>query len=166
MTKTKSGFLKAGSIIAIVMAAIIAMFGLTFIAGRTMVDRDMVVEAVFEMKIEDVEVINNADGSISYKNPTTGARLESREVDDLIKVTKMILVTIGVYSIAMAIASLIIGVFNLVATSQEKAKTGFIITQLVLSIFTANILTFAFMIAALCLKDKKVEENVVESTVA
>ena len=130
MTRTKSGFLKAGSIIAIVMAALLAMFGLISFASEKMVDRTLVVESVFEMKFDEVDVIENADGSITYKNPTTGERIESADVDDLVEVVKMVMATIGVFTISLAIASLVIAVLNLVSTGQQKQKQGLLLHNL------------------------------------
>ena len=166
MTKTKSGFLKAGSIIAIVAAAFIAMLGLTSIASQKLVSRELVAASAFEISIDDLEIIDNADGSVIYKNPANGQKLESEEVDLIVDLTKKVLVAVGVYSIAMSIASFVIAVLNLVKVNQEKSKTGLIVTQLVLSIFTANVLTFAFMIVALCLKDNNNNEESVEPVAA
>ncbi len=165
MTRTKKGFLKAGAIIGIVAAALIGILGMICFAGQTIVDRDFVVQTTFNCKENEYTTIENFDGSFTYKYVNENGittELSSKDVDTIVSMAKSLLTTTGVYGVAMAIASVVFSILVLINACTEKCKNGYIITLLVLSLLTCNVLTAAFMIVALCLKDKqKQQEDVV-----
>lgn len=161
MTKTKSGFLKAGSIIGVVMSALCAVFGLICFVGQKIVTRDFVVQVVFDCAENEYTSIENFDGSITYKLYKDGVCVKettSEEVDAVASLTKATMTTMGVFSCCFAVAELVLSIFVLIATSNEKIKNSLIVSELVISLLAGNLLTFAFMIVALCLKNKPVEE--------
>ena len=157
MTKTKSGFLKAGSILGIVFAALTAMLGLVFFVGQSIVTRDFVVPIVLECNPGEYETINNFDGSVTYKIVKDGnveKVTTSEDVDAIIKLTKTTLATMGTLTLGISLATAALSIVVLNNTAAEKSKNGPIIALLVLSLLDCNLITFAFMIVALSMKDK------------
>ena len=165
MTKTKSGFLKAGSIIAIVMSVLLVLTGFIFIKSSSLVTTDMVMYVAYGVENGQYRTITVTDGIRLYEfYDANGSRqiVQADAVDDVTTLAKSILKTAGIVSIVLETATLAIAICTLCATNKGQAKTGLIITQLVLALFSANLVTFAFMIVALCLKNKKVEQPEVE----
>lgn len=162
MSKTKRGFLKAGAIIGIVAAALIAVFGLICFMGQSIVTREFVVQATFKCKENEYTTIENFDGSFTYKFVNENGIVEeltSADADTVASLAKAVLTTMGVYCIAMSIASVVISVFVLLNASNDKCKIGYVIALLVLSLLTCNFITAAFMIVALCLKNNKSKDE-------
>ena len=160
MTKTKSGFLKAGAILGIIWAGFFAIFGMTLFTIQGELSHKYIIEDIMEYKKTEYDTINNFDGSITYKLTKDGETrtIESEKLDEIIELSKKVLTVGGIYVLAFSVASLALSILVLVNSEKEKANKGLIISLLCVSVFSANILTLAFMIVALCLKDKKVEE--------
>lgn len=160
MTKTKSGFLKAGAILGIIWAGFFAIFGMTLFTIQGELSHKYIIEDIMEYSKTEYDAIENFDGSITYKLTKDGEvkEIKGEQLDDIIELSKKVLTIGGVYVLAFSVASLALSILVLVNSEKEKANKGLIISLLCVSVFSANILTLAFMIVALRLKDKKVEE--------
>lgn len=156
MTKAKSGFLKAGAIFGIIWAGFFAIFGMTLFTIQGELSHKYIIEDIMEYKKTEYDTINNFDGSITYKLTKDGEvkEIKGDQLDDIIELSKKVLTVGGIYVLAFSVASLALSILVLVNSEKEKANKGLIISLLCVSVFSANILTLAFMIVALCLKDK------------
>ena len=135
MNKTRKAFLLAGSIVSFVEAGVLILVGLIVFGMSSMIT----VEMVYELLAMD---------------PTMGELTEA-QVQAMVQLVKLLYTGIAIYVLALSIATIPVAVKVLKNT--ENNKKGAIIALLVLSIFTANIVTFAFMIVGLCLKNNPVE---------
>lgn len=163
MTKTKKGFLKAGAILGIIIAALVGVWGMICFAGQSIVTRDLVVQTYLECEKNEYTPIENFDGSITYKVVKDGQikEISSADADALVSMTKAIITAMGIYSVALAIASVVISILVLINACTDKCKYGYVITLLILSLLSFNLITAAFMIVVLCLKNKQKQEPVV-----
>lgn len=164
MNQTKKNFLKAGSIIAIVSAVFMLFTGISFVSSVGVVNEELILNTItYET---DYQKFENADGSyyIEYfedEDDLRPQRLEQKDIQDIVKIAKVALIVISVVIFAVSIVQFIFGVKILMNLKKEIGKKSHIITLLVFSILTDTILTTAFMIVALCIKDKKVTlENI------
>lgn len=164
MNQTKKNFLKAGSIIAIVSAVFMLFTGISFVSSVGVVNEELILNTItYET---DYQKLENADGSyyIEYfedEDDLRPQRLEQKDIQDIVKIAKVALIVISVVIFAVSIVQFIFGVKILKNLKKEIGKKSHIITLLVFSILTDTILTTAFMIVALCIKDKKVTlENI------
>lgn len=138
MNKTRKSFMVAGAIISFVLAGILIISSLCIIGIYGSITADMLRE-------------------ILALDPTL-TNMAEEEIIALVGIVKVIAIMMGIYILALSIATIPVGVRVIKNTANNNK--GAIIALLVLSIFTANILTFAFMIVALCLKNKPVVETV------
>lgn len=135
MNKTRKSFLLAGSIVSFVEVGVLILVAFILFGVSSMVTTEMVNE-------------------ILATDPTIG-ELTEEQVQAMVELLKFMYNAIAIYVLALSIATIPVAVK--VLKNAENNKKGAIIALLVLSIFTANIVTFAFMIVALCLKNKPVE---------
>lgn len=135
MNKTRKSFLLAGSIVSFVEAGVLILVGLIVFGMSSMITVEMVNELL-------------------AMDPTMGELTEA-QVQAIVQLVKLLYTGIAIYVLALSIATIPVAVKVLKNT--ENNKKGAIIALLVLSIFTANIVTFAFMIVGLCLKNNPVE---------
>lgn len=138
MNKTRKSFMVAGAIISFVLAGILIISSLCIIGIYGSITADMLRE-------------------ILALDPTL-TNMAEEEIIALVGIVKAIAIMMGIYILALSIATIPVGVRVIKNTANNNK--GAIIALLVLSIFTANILTFAFMIVALCLKNKPAVETV------
>lgn len=167
MTSTKKGFLKAGAIISIVTAVLSALMSFVFISAATMINEQFILET-YETEIgytyhEDI------DGSyyIEYyedEDDLLPQTVTEEDIELIATASKTILIVMTVFVLGLSIAEFIFAILILNKLSKNESRKGQIITLLVLSAISGTIVTTAFMIVALCLKDKpKVTlENVTE----
>lgn len=135
MNKTRKAFLLAGSIVSFVEAGVLILVGLIVFGMSSMITVEMVNELL-------------------AMDPTMGELTEA-QVQAMVQLVKLLYTGIAIYVLALSIATIPVAVK--VIKNTENNKKGAIIALLVLSIFTANIVTFAFMIVGLCLKNNPVE---------
>lgn len=160
MTTTKKGFLKAGSIISIIAAVLSALMSFIFISAATMIDEKFIIET-YENEA-GYAYFEDADGSyyIEYYEDEDDVILgvKQKVTDDEIQLiataSKTILIVLTVFVLGLSIAEFIIAILILNKLSKNESKKGLIIALLVLSIISGTMITSAFMIVALCLKDK------------
>ena len=158
MTSTKKGFLRAGGILALIASIFMALMGLIFVGAAAVVSEDFIIE-MYETEVGFTK-IEEADGGyyIEYFEDDDDLRptiVKDDEIQLIAKVSKTILAVMAVFIVGLAIAQFIFAILILSKLSKDKSSKKQIITLLVLSILTCTMLTAAFMIVALCLKDKK-----------
>lgn len=135
MNKTRKTFMLTGAILSIVEAGVLILVGLILFGASNMVTTGMVSEII-------------------ASDPTIGEVAEE-ELQAMVQLIQMMFNVMAFYVVALAIATIPVAIKVMKNTGNNNK--GAIIALLVLSIFTANNITFAFMIVALCLKNKPVE---------
>ena len=142
-TSTRKLIINIGSIISIIYAVIIVMAGIFLLFCSSFVTYDLIVEILTE------------DGSIVQMTET--------EINALVSITKGVFVFGGIYAMVIGVLQLVFAILLNSRNSNTRPNTGFIITLLILSLFTGNLLTTGVMIAALCIKvEKNMDEVFVE----
>ncbi len=128
MNNTKKMFMMAGAIISIVYFVVLIYLGFLFFVSSSMMTLDYVRQVV--------------DAS-SY---------DEEMLQAVLSIAKTLLNMMAIYVLVIAIVSLVFSIKVLKQSSARQNKKANIITLLVFSILSANIITAAFMIVALCLK--------------
>lgn len=141
MTNTKKSFMSAGAILGIVTASFMILASIVCFYATTFVDVQFIIETLEEE-------------AVGYK---------TEEIKFLVDTTKTVLVVMGVFILGLAIAMLSLSIMVQTQTKKLTTKKGSIIALLVICCIAGNILTAAFMIVVLCLKDKTAEQLVEEN---
>lgn len=158
MTATKRGFLRAGGVLALVASVFLALMGFVLVGATATIDEDFIIDTY---KTEDgFAYVEEAEGGyhIEYfedDDDLLPTIVKDDEIQLIAKLSKVVLAVMSVFIIGLAVAQFIFAILILSKLSKEKSSKKQIITLLVLSILTGSMLTAAFMIVALCLKDKK-----------
>lgn len=157
MNKSAKGFLSAASILTIVSSVLAVLLAfLLFLAGS------MCTESVIKDSYKDsgeYVYYEEADGSyyfveIDEDTMTEELRIPESEIEMIAKISSAVLYITGVLNLIVPIAKLVLAIKILVNNNREKFGSASTIALLVLSIITINILESAFLIVALCLKNK------------
>ena len=160
MTSTKRGFLKAGAIIGIVASVLMSLFSLIFIPVSNYFTEDMMLESY---KVEEnYNYVETPDGSyyVEYTFNGETIRVTEAEIQMLTKIVKGVFIAITIIVIIQSIPVFVLSIIMLNKLKKNSVSKGLIIALLVLSIISSNVLIMAFMIVALCLKDKpQIEPN-------
>lgn len=161
MTSTKKGFLKAGSILSIIASVSMALTGMVFLGISSLINEKFILKtyetetgyAYFEDTDGDyyIEYYEDEDDIVLGEK----VRVTEDEIELIVEVSKAISLMLAVFILGLAISQFVISILILNKMSKDKSSKGLIIALLVLSIITGSMLTAAFMIVALCLKDKK-----------
>lgn len=155
MSKTKKGFLIAGAIITLLSCVVMLLSSKIFDMAKDFINEDFIIKSYEE---EGYQKITNPDGSyvlqledeITYEK----TNVTEDEVQLIIKGSYVVIDTVKFSLLAFSVISGILAVCILVQTSKEKSKKGTIVALLVISALTFNYITMAFMIVALCIKNK------------
>lgn len=139
MNGTKKGFMLAGGILAIIAASSFIILALILLAGRSMVDVDFVTQIINETNLN---------------NPNQIALTEAN-INMVMRLTRSMMMIGSLVLIAFAVLNLVFGIKVLKLASAKSNKNASVITLLVVSILSCNMLTAAFMIVSLCLKFKE-----------
>jgi len=166
MNPTKRSFLKAGAILAIISAVFMVFTGISIFTLSSSVNEKFILE-MYEMEYQYVKV-PELDGGyhIEYFEDEDDLRPTIVQDDEILltaKIAKGAIIAMSVITIGIAIVQYIFGSKILKDVKKNIASKKHIITLLVFSILSNSTLTMAFMIVALCIKDKKVTlENINE----
>lgn len=157
MTSTKKGFLKAGSIIAIISAVLTALFSFIFIGVASIIDEELILES-YETEI-GYAYYEETDGGyyIEYYEDEDDLHVtvvKDEDIKQVVKFTKIVLFGMSIFVLSLSIAQFVMAILILSKMSKDKSSKGQIIALLVLSAISGTIVTAAFMIVALCLKDR------------
>ncbi len=158
MNKTKKGFMTAGSIISLISVFIMILTGFILIAVGSVINEQQMCNVYdADSSYERVEEVGG-DYYYIYTDPVDGQQyiITSTDIQATVNITKTIINSMAIYFLALSIAILVFAILVLKHAISESNKKFAIITLLVLSVFTSNLITMAFMIVALCLKDKQV----------
>jgi len=156
MNTTKKSFLKAGAIVAIVMACFTLFSGISIALSFNLINEKTIIDTItYEL---DADYYEDAEGNyyIEYfedEDDIRPERIEQEDIKTYTKLAKVFVVVASIVVIGVAIAQYIFGVKILKNLKKNISKKGHIITLLVLSILTNTMVTMAFMIVALCIKD-------------
>ncbi len=156
MSTTKRSFMLSGSIIGIVLSVVWIAFGSILIILAPYLTTDNFVK-IYESDTVNYEKHLDDAGEIDYfieKGTDPEVKVYVKDLDSLSKVLRTSLKVFGGLIVGVQVATLVFSILVIGASVRGSSKIGSIITLLILSIFSFNILTFAFMIVCLCLKDK------------
>ena len=140
MNGTKKAFLLAGSILGIVEAASLIMMALSLFSMLGTID------------VETVRLILEEEAIL----------FTDIELAQIAELSNTIIVVMSAYILGISVSMLVLSIVVLNQRNKGVSKKGCIIALLVISILSANIITAAFMIVALCFKDKTAAEIVEE----
>lgn len=159
MTETKKNFIKTGSILAVIASIFIALFGFVMIPVACLIDEDFVI-ATYKSE-PGYAYHEELDGGyyIEYTDVEDGIVQVYKVTDEDIKlvatVGRVMSILIATFCIGLGVAEFVLAVLIMNKLAKNKQNKGLIIAMLVISGLTGSVVTFAFMIVALCLKDKK-----------
>ena len=171
MNKTRRAFLNAGSIIAIVLAVVSTLLGIISIVVAPFVSTENLCD-IYEKDVENYKTYyvndNKQEGidhfvELNDRGEETSVIIYVKDLKNLAEITQTFLKSVGWGVIILEVASFITAIFVLKDASKPTNRIASIITLLVLSLFTGNMVTFAFMIVGLCLKNKIPVELEVEN---
>ena len=166
MNSTKRSFLKAGAILAIISAVFMVLTGVSMFSIANSINEEFVLE-MYKMEYQYTKV-TELDGGyhIEFFEDEDDLRPTIVEDDEIImtaKIAKGAVIALSVIIVGIAVVQYIFGNKILRNVKKNIASKKQIITLLVFSILSNSTLTMAFMIVALCIKDKKVTlENINE----
>lgn len=140
MTKTKKGFLYAGTILAIIQAAFILILGLILAGAPQIVNLQFMKDVI-------------AEAEINYE-------FTDEQLLELIPTIKTALVVASVAVLGIGTAILVVAIRLLHSTRLDVYSKKLNITLLVLAAIVGDILTLGLMIVALCIRTKpKTQSN-------
>lgn len=154
MNSTKKGFIKAGTILSIVMSAFLIITGFVMFGISSLITEQNLYE-VYESQA-GYTITNNPDGSYEITYTDENGILQTitqSELQTVAKVAKSVVNVCAVVILAGAIASMTVSILLLSKVNKGKSQTGLIIANLVLDILFVGWISAAFMIVSLCLKD-------------
>lgn len=154
MNSTKKGFIKAGTILSIVVSAILIITGFVMFGISSLITEQSLYE-VYESQA-GYTITNNPDGSyeITYIDEYGVTQtITQSELQTVAKIAKTAVNISAVVILAGSIASMTVSILLLSKVNKGKSQTGLIIANLVLDILFVGWISAAFMIVALCLKD-------------
>ena len=166
MNSTKRSFLKAGAILAIISAVFMVFTGVSMFSIANSINEEFVLE-MYKMEYQYTKV-TELDGGyhIEFFEDEDDLRPTIVQDDEIImtaKIAKGAVIALSVIIVGIAVVQYIFGNKILKNIKKNIASKKQIITLLVFSILSNSTLTMAFMIVALCIKDKKVTlENINE----
>ncbi len=172
MNKTRRAFLNAGSIIAIIMACVFTLIGIVCIVVSPFVSTDNLCD-LYENDSENYKTYYvNGDKSegvdyfveLDQNGQETKTVIYVKDLDKLATLTRTFLKATGWSTIVLEVASFITAIFVIKDAKKLTNPIASIITLLVLSLLTGNMLTFAFMIVGLCMKNKLPPELTAEAS--
>lgn len=154
MTSTKRKFLKAGAILGIICSIFAVIAGVGSILIREFVTEENVVNLL--KTDQDMHYVENEDKSyyFAYTNEDgVEEKLTEEEIELAINVVISGTSKFGIFTIGIGIATFVLSIVLINKTNKNKSSKGATIALLVLSAIQGNMITFAFMIVALCLRD-------------
>lgn len=166
MSNVKKGFLKAGSIIGVIASTFLIIFGIVFFSATSLISEQDIVDSYSSEPGYNYYPETDGSYTIEYLEDGEVYTITSEEIKMMTNVVKAVLIVLGFCCLGYAVALLVMSILVLKNANRDLAKKGQIITLLVLSALMGSVLPMAFMIVALCIKDKKPTlENINEFTI-
>ena len=160
MSNIKKGFLNAGSIIAIIFGAFLVLSGIIACYASKIANEKFVVEMFKEDSsytyfADDLTTDEVGDYYFIYTDENgMQSKLTASDIITVVELTKSILIGMGIFILLLALANIWLAIVILRRTSKNRKCTGLTISLMITSLIVCNFLTMAFMIVALCLRDK------------
>ncbi len=171
MSSTKRAFLKAGAIISIVLAGICILEGILLGTLSSMVTEKSIKEGyendttTFTLVTDkEDETLEPGDYYFTYTVNDKEIKITRGEIVAIANVAKTVLNVFAWITILLSVANIIVAVLVIKDAKRNSNRKASIITLLVLSVLSGNLLTMAFMIVGLCLKNKPENEIIIETT--
>ncbi len=168
MTSTKKAFLNAGAIVAIILAGICILGGIIVCASSNLVTEKAIKDVcmldskyTLFTQTED-PTLEEGDYYFTYTSDGKDYKLTKGEIETMAKTTSAVMDVIAWFTIAISVANIVISAFIMRDSAHNKDRKAFIITLLVLSVLMGNLISMAFMIVGLCMKNKP--EVLIETT--
>ncbi len=140
--KTKKALIISGAIVGIIWAVFMLIIGMFMFMCAGYVTYDFVVEILTQ------------EGTLS--------QFTTEEINLLVNSTKGLFNMAGSYLVLMNLITLAFSIVVNVNVNKSNYKNGFIITLLVFSILTFNLVTTVLLIVAMCLKSKVNIDEIVQ----
>ena len=154
MTKTRKGFLKAGAIIGIISAILGMLFSfLMFAVGKSITEEKVVEWLKTSEEFTYVEE-NNSYYFIGTDENGTTVTLDEEATELTTKVIKYALMISAGIDFAVSIPFLILSIKLLSKTNKGVYSKRLTVSTLVLSAIFGELIVLAFMIIAMCSKNK------------
>lgn len=162
MNKTKKGFLTASAILNIISASLCIIFSLILLFMVPGINEQFIVAILKEDP--DYTYIKHADGGYVFTFIEEGVTYEITDeiLTTMMKTVKSMLIVASLFVLGISIALTILSVKLLKLTKKEQDKKGIIIANLVLTILCGNVVAMGLLIASLCIKNKKSDDNINE----
>lgn len=156
MTKTRKGFLKAGAIIGIISAILVILSSFIIFSFGTKITEDKTVEL---LKLSDeLQYVEEGDGSYYFVETDEEGNtliIDQETVKITSKVLKFIVIGFATIELALSVSFLILSIKLLSKTQKGIYSKGLTISTLVISALVGELIVLAFIIIALCSKNKK-----------
>ena len=154
MTKTRKGFLKAGAIIGIISAILGMLFSfLMFAVGKSITEEKVVEWLKTSEEFTYVEE-NNSYYFIGTDENGITVTLDEEATELTTKVIKYALIISAGIDFAVSIPFLILSIKLLSKTNKGVYSKRLTVSTLVLSAIFGELIVLAFMIIAMCSKNK------------
>ena len=140
--KTKKALVISGAIVGIIFSVFMLLVGMFMFMCAGYVTYDLVVEILTQ------------EGVLSEHT--------TEDINLIVNVTKSLFNTTGAYLVFMNLITLAFSIVVNVTMNKSNYKNGFIITLLVFSILTFNLITAVLLIVALCIRSKVNIDEIVQ----
>ena len=140
--KTKKALVISGAIVGIIFSVFMLLVGMFMFMCAGYVTYDLVVEILTQ------------EGVLS--------EFTAEEINLIVNATKSLFNTTGAYLVFMNLITLAFSIVVNVTMNKSNYKNGFIITLLVFSILTFNLITAVLLIVALCIRSKVNIDEIVQ----
>ena len=140
--KTKKALVISGAIVGIIFSVFMLLVGMFMFMCATYVSYDLVVDILTQ------------EGVLS--------EYTTEDINLIVNVTKSLFNTTGAYLVFMNLITLAFSIVVNVTMNKSNYKNGFIITLLVFSILTFNLITAVLLIVALCIRSKVNIDEIVQ----
>ena len=140
--KTKKALVISGAIVGIIFSVFMLLVGIFMFMCAGYVTYDLVVEILTQ------------EGVLS--------EYTTEDINLIVNVTKSLFNTTGAYLVFMNLITLAFSIVVNVTMNKSNYKNGFIITLLVFSILTFNLITAVLLIVALCKRSKVNIDEIVQ----
>ena len=157
MNKTKKGFLRAATILTIVITVFSALVSIIFFALSSKINEDFMLE---DYKNDSYyTIINEADGGyiITYEENGVTFQITDEDISVSVIIFKTIVCVIAFGILLYAAAMMTLAILILVGLHKGKYKKGCTIALLILAILNQTLLISIFLVVVLALGDKKEE---------
>lgn len=162
MSITKRRFLKAGAIISIVLSVFSLISCVSLIPTASTLNENGLVKILTQEENIKLHEVSENDYYLEVDFGDNIMEITKSEIESLISPLKVALLIVGVVGSLLCAGEFVIAIVLLNKLKNIVGK-GLIISLLVLSITTGNFITMAFMIVALCVKDKINKEVTLEN---